>query len=45
MSVTPDILGSLIADLRGRGVEPAVVGQVLAGSAGRIGVRRLLPPR
>jgi hypothetical protein len=39
------ILGSLVADLRGRGVEPAVVGRVLAGPAGRIGVRRLLPPR
>jgi hypothetical protein len=31
----------VVADLRGRGVEPAVVGQVLAGPAGRIGVRRL----
>jgi hypothetical protein len=26
-------------------VEPAVVGRVLAGPAGRIGVRRLPPPR
>ena len=45
LSVAPGILGSLVADLRGRGVEPAVVGQVLAGTAGRIGVRRLPPPR
>ncbi len=45
LSVAPGILGSLVADLRGRGVEPAVVGRVLAGQAGRIGVRRLPPPR
>jgi selenide,water dikinase len=45
LSVAPGILGGLVADLRGRGVEPAVVGRVLAGPAGRIGVRRLPPPR
>jgi len=45
LSVAPAILGSLVDHLRGRGVEPAVVGQVLAGPAGRIGVRRLPPPR
>jgi selenide,water dikinase len=44
LSVPPGILGGLVADLRGRGVEPAVVGRVLTGRAGRIGVRRL-PPR
>jgi hypothetical protein len=44
LSVAPGILGSVVADLRGRGVEPAVVGRVLTGPAGRIGVRRL-PPR
>jgi hypothetical protein len=44
LSVAPGILGSLVADLRGRGVEPAVVGRVLTGPAGRIGVRRLPPP-
>jgi selenide, water dikinase len=44
LSVAPAMLGGLVADLRGRGVEPAVVGRVLAGPAGRIGVRRL-PPR
>jgi selenide,water dikinase len=45
LSVAPGILGGLVADLRGRGVEPAVVGRVLAGPPGRIGVRRLPPPR
>jgi selenide,water dikinase len=44
LSVAPDRLGGLVADLRDRGIEPAVVGRVLAGPAGRIGVRRL-PPR
>jgi selenide, water dikinase len=44
LSVAPASLGGLIADLRERGIEPAVVGRVLAGPAGRIGVRRL-PPR
>jgi hypothetical protein len=40
LSVAPGILGGLVADLCGRGVESAVVGQ-LAGPAGCIGVRRL----
>jgi selenide,water dikinase len=44
LSVPADLLGELVADLRNRGIEPAVVGRVLAGPAGRIGVRRL-PPR
>jgi hypothetical protein len=44
LSVAPGILGGLVADLCGRGVEPAVVGR-LAGPAGRIGVRRLPSPR
>jgi selenide,water dikinase len=44
LSAPPGILGGLVAELRGRGVEPAVVGRVLAGPAGRIGVRRLPPP-
>ncbi|HEY4727454.1 MAG TPA: selenide, water dikinase SelD, partial [Actinomycetes bacterium] len=44
LSVPAGRLGGLVADLRGRGVEPAVVGRVLTGRAGRIGVRRL-PPR
>jgi selenide, water dikinase len=45
LSVAPGILGGLVADLRGRGVEPALVGRVLAGPPGRIRVRRLPPPR
>jgi hypothetical protein len=43
LSVAPGILSSLVADLRG--VDPAVVGRVLAGPAGRSGVRRLPPSR
>ncbi|HSO51476.1 MAG TPA: selenide, water dikinase SelD, partial [Actinomycetes bacterium] len=43
LSVAPERLGGLVADLRDRGIEPAVVGRVLAGPAGRIGVRRLPP--
>jgi selenide,water dikinase len=43
LSVAPDILSGLVAELRDRGIEPAVVGRVLAGPAGRIGVRRLPP--
>jgi hypothetical protein len=45
LSVAPGILGSLVADLRGRGVEPAVVGRVPAGPPWCIGVRRLPPSR
>jgi selenide, water dikinase len=36
-------LAGLVEDLRGRGVEPALVGRVLQGPAGRIRVRRLPP--
>ena len=43
LSVAPERLGGLVGDLRDRGIEPAVVGRVLAGPAGRIGVRRLPP--
>jgi hypothetical protein len=45
LSVVPGILGSLVAEVCGRGVEPAAVGRVLAGPAGRTGVRWLPPPR
>ena len=41
LSVAPERLGGLVGDLRDRGIEPAVVGRVLDGPAGRIGVRRL----
>jgi selenide, water dikinase len=44
LSVPPGRLGDLVADLRGRGIEPAVVGRVTEGPPGRIAVRRL-PPR
>jgi selenide,water dikinase len=43
LSVAPERLGGLVGDLRGRGIEPAVVGRVLDGPPGRIGVRRLPP--
>jgi len=43
LSVAPERLGGLVGDLRDRGIEPAVVGRVLDGPAGRIGVRRLPP--
>ena len=43
LSVAPAILAGFVADLRARGIEPAVVGRVLAGPAGRIRVRRLPP--
>jgi selenide,water dikinase len=44
LAVPPGRLGGLVADLRRRGIEPAVVGRVVRGRPGRIGVRRL-PPR
>jgi selenide, water dikinase len=44
LAVASDRLGDLVAGLRGRGIEPAVVGRVLGGPAGRIGIRRM-PPR
>ena len=36
--------GALAADLRARGVQPAIVGRVVHGAAGRIRVRRSGPP-
>jgi selenide, water dikinase len=44
LAVAPEALGGLVADLRGRGIEPALIGRVLDGRPGRIGVRRP-PPR
>ena len=44
LSVPAGRLGDLVADLRRRGIEPAVVGRVAEGPPGRIAVRRL-PPR
>ena len=44
LSVPRGRLGDLVGDLRARGIEPAVVGRVAEGPAGRIRVRRL-PPR
>ena len=41
LAVAPGRLGGLVADLRGRGIEPAVIGRVLDGPPGRVGVRRL----
>jgi len=43
-SVPSGRLGDLVDGLRARGIEPAVVGRVVEGPAGRIAVRRL-PPR
>jgi selenide,water dikinase len=43
LSVPPGRVGGLVADLRGRGIEPAVVGRVVRGRPGRIAVRRLPP--
>jgi selenide, water dikinase len=43
LAVAPQRLAGLVADLRGRGTEPALVGRVLAGPPGRIRVRRLPP--
>ena len=34
LAVAPERLGGLVADLRGRGIEPAVIGRVLDGPAG-----------
>jgi selenide,water dikinase len=45
LSVAPDALAGLVGELRGRGVEPAVIGRVLEGPAGRVRVRRLPPGR
>jgi len=43
LAVPAGQLAGLVEDLRGRGVEPALVGRVLPGPAGRIRVRRLPP--
>ena len=43
LAVPAGRLAGLVEDLRGRGVEPALVGRVLPGPAGRIRVRRLPP--
>jgi selenide,water dikinase len=43
LAVPPERLAGLVGDLRGRGVEPALVGRVTPGQAGRIRVRRLPP--
>jgi selenide, water dikinase len=43
LAVPGGALSGLVADLRGGGVEPALVGRVLAGRAGSIRVRRLPP--
>ena len=43
LAVAPERLGGLVDGLRGRGIEPAVIGRVLDGPPGRVGVRRLPP--
>jgi selenide,water dikinase len=43
LAVPPQRLAGLVQDLRGRGVEPALVGRVLPGPSGSIRVRRLPP--
>ena len=43
LSVPPERLKSLLADLVGRGVQPALVGRIAQGPAGRLRVRRLPP--
>src|ERR687887_151908 len=43
LAVAPERLAGLLADLRHRGLRPALVGRVLEGSAGRVRVRRLPP--
>jgi selenide,water dikinase len=43
LAVPPPRLTGLVEDLRGRGIQPALVGRVLTGPAGRIRVRRLPP--
>jgi selenide,water dikinase len=44
LAAPPEHLAGLVGGLRDRGVEPALVGRVVAGPAGRIRVRRLPPP-
>jgi hypothetical protein len=43
LAVPGAALPGLVAGLRGRGVEPALVGRVHAGPAGSVRVRRLPP--
>ncbi len=43
LSVPPERLKGLLADLVGRGVRPALVGRIAQGPAGRLRVRRLPP--
>ena len=43
LAVAPERLAGLLGDLRHRGLQPALVGRVLEGSAGRVRVRRLPP--
>jgi selenide, water dikinase len=43
LAVPGDALAGLVAGLRGRGVEPALVGRVLTGQAGSLRVRRMPP--
>jgi selenide, water dikinase len=43
LSVASERLAGLAGDLRGRGIEPALVGRVVAGRPGAIDVRRLPP--
>jgi selenide,water dikinase len=43
LSVPPERLKGLLADLSARGLRPALVGRVVRGPAGRIRVRRLPP--
>jgi selenide, water dikinase len=44
LAAPPEHLAGLVGGLRDRGVEPALVGRVVEGPAGRIRVRRLPPP-
>jgi selenide,water dikinase len=43
LAVPPERLKGLLADLVGRGVQPALVGRIVDGPAGRVRVRRLPP--
>src|SRR6266540_536491 len=43
LAVPGDALAGLVAELRGRGVEPALVGRVLTGRTGSLRVRRMPP--
>jgi selenide, water dikinase len=43
LAVPPERLQTLLTDLVGRGLRPALVGRVVSGPAGRVRVRRLPP--